>query len=47
MIAICPNPYRDTELNYTKRAVSLLSGAGFDCVVCPVFAENGDAVLPS
>lgn len=47
MIAICPNPYRDTELNYTKRAVSLLSGAGFDSVVCPVFAENGDAVLPS
>ena len=46
MIAICPNPYRDTELNYTKRAVSLLSGAGLDSVVCPVFAENGDAVLP-
>jgi len=45
MIAICPNPYRDTELNYTRRAMQLLSDEGFDCVICPVFAEDGDTVL--
>ena len=46
MVAICPNPYRDAQLNYTRRAVQLLSDAGIECVVCPVFAENGDDVLP-
>ena len=46
MIAICPNPYRDAGLNYTRRALKLLSEAGFECVVCPVFAEDGEDVLP-
>ena len=46
MIAICPNPYRDNELHYTRRALELLSEAGFEAAVCPVFAEEGDAILP-
>ena len=46
MIAICPNPYRDAELQYTRRALRMLGDAGFDCAVCPVFAEGGDEVLP-
>ncbi len=46
MIAICPNPYRDAGLEYTKRAMGLLSKEGFDCVVCPVFAEEGEDILP-
>jgi NAD+ kinase len=46
MVAICPNPYRDAELNYTRRALRLLSDAGIGCIVCPVFAENDDPVLP-
>ena len=46
MIAICPNPYRDAELKYTLRAYNLLSEQGFACAVCPVFAEEGDAILP-
>ena len=46
MIAICPNPYRDAELKYTRRALKLLSEEGFSCAVCPVFANEGDGVLP-
>lgn len=46
MIAICPNPYRDANLNYTRRAMQMLSDEGIACAVCPVFAENGEDVLP-
>ena len=46
MIAICPNPYRDAELKYTRRALALLREEGKDCAVCPVFADEGDKVLP-
>ncbi len=46
MIAICPNPYRDAGLEYTKRALKMLSAEGFSCAVCPVFAEDGEDILP-
>ena len=46
MIAICPNPYRDSELAFTRRAMEMLLQEGFSCVVCPVFAEVEDEVLP-
>ena len=46
MIAICPNPYRDNDLLYTRRALRMLREAGYSCVICPVFADAGDAVLP-
>ena len=46
MIAICPNPYRDNDLLYTRRALRMLHEAGYSCVICPVFADAGDAVLP-
>lgn len=46
MIAICPNPYRDSGLQYTRRAVDMLEKALFSCAVCPVFAELGDEILP-
>ena len=46
MIAICPNPYRDHELQFTRRALALLGAQGKDCVVCPVFADNGESILP-
>lgn len=46
MIAICPNPFRDTELKYTKEVQTLLNADGYETVVCPVFAEEGDAALP-
>ncbi len=46
MIAVCPNPYRDNDLELTQKCVTLLSNAGFDSVVCPVFAQEGDEILP-
>ena len=46
MIAICPNPFRDTELKITRHAIQLLQDAGFETAVCPVFAEKDDGVIP-
>ena len=46
MIAICPNPYRDADLDYSRRAMEMLSKEGFACAVCPVFAAEGEDVLP-
>ena len=47
MIAVCPNPYRDNDLILTRRCISLLVDAGYSTVVCPVFAEPGDEILPT
>ena len=47
MIAICPNPFRDLDLKLTKDCIRLLSEAGYDSVVCPVFAEDEPEALPS
>lgn len=46
MIAVCSNPYRDTDLVFAKKCVSLLAEAGFESVICPVFAEPGEEILP-
>ena len=46
MIALCPNPYRDTGLQYTRYATCLLAKEGFETAVFPVFASSGDNVLP-
>ncbi len=40
MIAICPNPYRDTDLIYTRSCLQMLSTAGYDSCVCPVFTDE-------
>lgn len=45
MIAICPNPFRDTDLVITKQAKSLLEEEGFKVSICPVFASD-ECVLP-
>ena len=46
MIAVCPNPFRDNNLELTRRACTMLAEAGFASVVCPVFAEDDPEVLP-
>ena len=46
MIAICPNPYRDADLDYSRRALQMLSEEGFESIICPVFAEEGAEILP-
>lgn len=46
MIAICPNPFRDSELKYTRQAAEMLHAAGYETVVCPVFAEDATQMIP-
>ena len=46
MIAICPNPFRDKGLALSRRVASLLYENGFESCYCPIFAEDGDAILP-
>ena len=37
MIALCPNPYRDAGLTKTAECGRILSDAGFETCICPVF----------
>ncbi|MGI5976544.1 MAG: NAD(+)/NADH kinase [Candidatus Limivicinus sp.] len=46
MIAVCPNPFRDIGLDVTRKTISILTDAGYDTAVCPVFSENNQEVLP-
>lgn len=41
MIALCSNPYRDTDLARTRECVEILADNGFDACVCPVFTDDG------
>ena len=45
MIAICPNPFRDSELKYTRQAAEMLHAAGYETVVCPVIAEDAQQMI--
>ena len=46
MIALCPNPFRDLELSFTRNVMLLLRDAGFETAVCPVFAEDEPEAVP-
>ena len=46
MVAICPNPFRDIDLNYTKKCADILNRLGINSVICPVFDDSPD-VIPS
>lgn len=46
MIAICPNPFRDSELRYTMQAAEMLRAAGYETAICPVFAEDAPHMIP-
>lgn len=46
MIALCPNPFRDLELSFTKNVMLLLHDAGFETAVCPVFADDEPEAIP-
>jgi len=47
MIALCPNPFRDMDLSFTRNVRLLLSDAGFETAICPVFAEDEPEVIPA
>ena len=38
--------FRSADLDYSRRALEMLSGEGFECAICPVFAEEGEDILP-
>lgn len=40
MIAICPNPFRDIDLTISLRARKILTDAGFESRICPVFGDG-------
>ena len=42
MIAICPNPYRDTDYLLTRKVYSLFSNAGYETCICPVFSNESE-----
>ena len=46
MIALCPNPFRDIRLEYTREVMQVLQEDGFRTCICPVFADTDDPVLP-
>ena len=46
MIAICPNPFRDKGCELSKRVAELLNANGFETCFCPIFADEGDEILP-
>ena len=46
MIAICPNPFRDKGCELSRRIAALLNEHGYETSYCPIFADEGDAVLP-
>ena len=46
MIAICPNPFRDKGCELSRRVAALLNEHGYETCYCPIFADEGDAVLP-
>lgn len=40
MIAVCPNPYRDIDLQITDKVCKMLAEEGFETVVCQIFADS-------
>ena len=46
MIAVCPNPYRDTGLAVTEEAVRLLHDEGFETRICPIYSDSAEGLIP-
>ena len=46
MIAICPNPFRDSGCALSLSIQSLLEEQGFETCICPVFSTDADGVVP-
>ena len=47
LVVICPNPFRDINLELTKKSIELLSGAGYETAVCPVFGADEPDKIPA
>lgn len=46
MIAICPNPYRDTACALSLKAAELLQASETETCICPVFADKDSGMVP-
>ena len=46
MIAVCPNPFRDIELENTRKVIDILKSAGYETAVCPVFCDDQSDIIP-
>lgn len=46
MIAICPNPYRDTGCELSLKIEALLRSEGYETCLCPIFADTDNDSLP-
>jgi len=44
-VILCPNPYRDNELNFAKQAQKILEEIGLQTVICLPFQKEGVAGL--
>ena len=47
MIALCPNPFRDLDLKYTRSVRTLLRDAGFETLICPLFSDEEPEAIPA
>ena len=47
MIAICPNPFRDSGCALSLNIQSLLNEQGVETCICPVFSTEADGVVPT
>ena len=46
-VVLCPNPYKDKNLEVTREARRLLEAAGFDAAVCPEVLDDLPDGIPS
>ena len=46
-VILCPNPVRDYKFEYTLKVYDILTKAGVDAIVCPLFEKYGAGTLPA
>jgi NAD+ kinase len=46
-VILCPNPFKDRNLEVTREAMALLAGAGFEVCVCPELLDDLPDGLPA
>ena len=46
-VILCPNPFKDRDLEVTREAMALLTGAGFEVCVCPELLDDLPDGLPA
>ena len=45
-VLLCPNPYRDVDLDVTLYVQDLLEKHGYKTYICPIFDEVEDSAIP-